>query len=433
MLTRLAHVCIGRGLARRAVAAVPDTFPISPTLTLADVSPHLRKVPEEAMRQKFELPSTASVAEAVKHLINQRITFAVVTDASLHGRVVGMFSERDYLRYAVRADASAFFSGKDATQEPVTRAMTTSERMLSARDETTVFTALAMVQHKIWRHLPILDANERLSSVLDIRDLLLELDGGRSDKVQDDVSAAQPGEHLRSVWHGKCVVDILRTKRRDKIVQGTSLELYLRTRAASHTISSVATIEAAAKQMARERLTFLIVVQEQARSSTPELFVPSPFERNRVVGLINERDFLRFGASHDDGLGAHARTPVSAPCALLVTFPQLSLLLFLPPVRTPCELIPRLPPLPHCAQISTIMTPLEKVEHVSITDTVSTCVDKLFARNVRHLPVIDGEHLFGVVSLRDILLPLLPEKHEATILAGAEHDQSSSIWRDPAA
>lgn len=76
------------------------------------------------------------------------------------------------------------------------------------------------------------------------------------------------------------------------------------------------------------------------------------------------------------------------------------------------------------------MTPLEKVEHVSITDTVSTCVDKLFARNVRHLPVIDGEHLFGVVSLRDILLPLLPEKHEANVLAGAEHGQSSSIWRE---
>ena len=104
---------LGRGLARRA-AAVPDAFPIAPTLTLADVSPRLRKMDDDEMKRKFELPATASVADAVKHLVAQRITFACVV--GLDGRVVGMFSERDYLRYAVRADASAFFSGKDATQ-----------------------------------------------------------------------------------------------------------------------------------------------------------------------------------------------------------------------------------------------------------------------------------------------------------------------------
>jgi CBS domain-containing protein len=292
------------GSLRRGLSSVPEAFPISPTLTIGDVSPRLRHLPEAEMRARFEISSDSTVARAVKHLARERITFACVSDQSQDGRVIGMFSERDYLRYAMRAESSAFFSGMDATMEPVTRAMSAAERMLSVRNDTTVFTALSMVQHKIWRHLPILDEKERLTSILDIRDLLLELDGGRSD--QHPV----PGQHLRSVWHGKCVADILRTKRREKIVEGTSLELYLRTRAASHTIASSATIEGAAKQMARERLTFLVVIEEEGRQDTTRLYVPSPFERNRVVGLVNERDFVRFGAEHDDGLGAYASTPV---------------------------------------------------------------------------------------------------------------------------
>lgn len=76
------------------------------------------------------------------------------------------------------------------------------------------------------------------------------------------------------------------------------------------------------------------------------------------------------------------------------------------------------------------MTALGAVERVSITDSVSACVDTLFARNVRHLPVIDGEHLFGVVSLRDVLRPMLPDARES-VLAGADHGQVSTVWRRP--
>lgn len=297
-----------------AAAAVPATFPISSSLRVSDVSERLRMMDDAEMRGKFELDDSVTVADAVKHLAKHRLTFVCVTDKSQGGRVVGMFSERDYLRYAVRAEASAFFSGKSAAEENITRAMSAAERMLSLRRDTTVYQALSMVQHKIWRHLPVLDDNERLTAILDIRNLLLTLDGGRSDSPAD---AQPPGGHLRSVWHGKSVADILRTKRREKIVEGTSLELYLRTRAATHTIASSATIERAAKQMARERLTFLVIVEEDKGARHSELFVPSPFEKNRVVGLVNERDFVHFGARHDDGLGAHASTPVSARVLLV--------------------------------------------------------------------------------------------------------------------
>ncbi|KAJ1624930.1 hypothetical protein T492DRAFT_1147661 [Pavlovales sp. CCMP2436] len=369
----LRSVCLGgRRLASTAVPHPPSTavphppvpaaFPISASLTIGDVRGRLRQVQDAEMRQKFEIDVTATVADAVLHLAFWRITFACVVDLEQGGRVVGAFTERDYLRYAVRADASSFFSGRDASSEPVTRAMSSAERMLSVRADTTVFASLAMVQQKIWRHVPVLNDSDRLAYVIDIRDLLIQVDGGRSD--QPVGSEAGPGTALRGVWHGKLVADILRAKRQQKIVEGTTLELYLRTRAATHTISNTATIEEAARQMARERLTFLCVY-ERLTSPKTGLSVPSWCEKNRVVGLVNERDFVRFAAEHG-GLAPHASTLVR-----------------------------------------TIMTPLDKVECVSITDTVSTCADVFFSRNVRHLPVIDGEHLFGVLSLRDILRPIL--------------------------
>ena len=53
------------------------------------------------------------------------------------------------------------------------------------------------------------------------------------------------------------------------------------------------------------------------------------------------------------------------------------------------------------------MTPLEGVLHVSINASVGDIVDLFFAHNMRHLPVIDRGRLLGIISARDLLLPLL--------------------------
>jgi len=116
--------------------------------------------------------------------------------------------------YAVRADASSFFMGRYANVEPVASAMSSAGRMLSVRTDTTVFASLAMVQSKIWRHVPVLSETDRLKQVIDIRDLLLVLDGGRTD--QPAGGEVGPGTALRGVWHGKVVADILRAKRQQK-------------------------------------------------------------------------------------------------------------------------------------------------------------------------------------------------------------------------
>lgn len=404
-------------------------MPIPETLTVADMAPRLRPMPREEMMRRFTIDSNASVADSIKHLAKERITFACVIDEAEGGRVIGAMSERDALKYAVRASSSAFFSGRDASLEGVTKAMSSAERMLSVTPATPVWQALAMIQHKIWRHVAVLDQDERLQSILDIRDLLLELDGGRSDDTR-------PGTHLRSVWHGQRVADVLRTKRRDKVVEGTTLELYLRTRGAAHTIHATESLSRACKQLARERLTFLVVLEDvdgaHAEDSADAILKrPSPYERNRVVGLVNERDFVQFAAQHDGVVGDKMETTeVRAP---LPHCRRASALARARDGRTACVHGCSCPRAPRSArgpaQVSALMTPLDQVTCVSLTDHVSAAVDVLFSKNVRHVPVIDQGHLFGVISLRDVLRPLLPEKAPGSVLGGAEHGLSSSVWR----
>ena len=53
------------------------------------------------------------------------------------------------------------------------------------------------------------------------------------------------------------------------------------------------------------------------------------------------------------------------------------------------------------------MTPLAEVISVSLSAPVSQVVDVFFNHNVRHVPVIDGETLSGVLSWRDLLRALM--------------------------
>lgn len=257
--------------------------------------------------------------------------------------------------------------------------------MLYLTPSTPVASALAMIQHKIYRHLPLMDGSDKLISMVDIRDLLLAAGGERSDQPA--------GEHVRSLWTNKLVWDVLASKRREKIVQGTSLELYLRTRANRHTIEGDATIEAACQQMARENLTFLVVLETPDGHADP-FRRASPLGRNKVIGLVNERNFLVYGATRDVGLHHVATEPVrrrahGGGCA---------------GGEAHASLLSR-----RCIQVKSITTPLMDVVAISPSSPVSKAVDIFFEKNVRHLPVISpDEHLYGVISLRDVLRPILP-------------------------
>jgi len=290
----------------------------------------------------------------------------MVLDEHEANRVTGMLTERDYLRFALHADALGFFGGSDPRQAPVSKIMTPFEKMTSLKPDATVKRALQTVQHRIFRHLPIVDDDKQLLSIIDIRDLILLADGGRTDDER-----REPPGGLRSVWDGKKAFDVLGAKRKHRLShtdKKQTLADYLLESANRHEISGSASIAAAAKQMDRENLTFLIVVEGPVPASTDEVTKRPPAS---VIGLVNERDFTRYSL-HDEGTagGDMLRTANSQ-------------------------------------EVSTIMTPLKDVVHVSLSDSVSKCLDILFSHNVRHLPVIDGAHLSGIISLRDILRPIL--------------------------
>jgi len=214
---------------------------------------------------------------------------------------------------------------------------------------------------------------------VDIRDLILLADGGRTD-VPPTRNAP---DALRSVWHGKKAYDVLGAKRQLSLAsslggeqeQKRTLASYLASAAGRHTVRGRASIEHAARQMSRERLTFLIVIDGK---EVPSSAAPTADASPLVLGLVNERDFLRYSVTQKDASTASGMLHSSAAAT----------------------------------EVQTIMTPLSEVVHVSLADSVSKCVDTFFERNLRHLPVIDGAHLSGILSLRDILRPIIDALEE---------------------
>jgi CBS domain-containing protein len=53
------------------------------------------------------------------------------------------------------------------------------------------------------------------------------------------------------------------------------------------------------------------------------------------------------------------------------------------------------------AHVSDIMT--SKVIHIEASEQLEACMTLMLERNIRHLPVYDGETLLGLISVRDVL------------------------------
>jgi CBS domain-containing protein len=91
-------------------------------------------------------------------------------------------------------------------------------------------------------------------------------------------------------------------------------------------------------------------------------------EEGKIVGIFSERDYARYAASRE------------------------SLLLDEP--------------------VGNFMT--RSVYYVSPQQTVEECMALMTAKHIRHLPVLEGDQLVGVISIGDVVKQLLEEK-EITI------------------
>ncbi|MGB8769784.1 MAG: CBS domain-containing protein [Candidatus Korobacteraceae bacterium] len=123
----------------------------------------------------------ATVEDAISTMLEKQVGAVAVIDE--HGRVAGMFTERDVL-------AKFALSGRDPKHTPVHELMSPMVEM--ATEETTPSEALQVMLERHYRHMPIVDDHGRVLGICSIRnilearvdDLLAELDANHAAGAQ---------------------------------------------------------------------------------------------------------------------------------------------------------------------------------------------------------------------------------------------------------
>jgi len=119
----------------------------------------LRRVLESKGDQIFSIGPDASVFDALDEMSERGVGALIVLE---DGKVIGIFSERDYARKIILV-------GKSSHETPVRDIMTA--RVVCARADLTLEECLALMTDKRIRHLPVMDG-EDLVGVVSIGDLV---------------------------------------------------------------------------------------------------------------------------------------------------------------------------------------------------------------------------------------------------------------------
>jgi CBS domain-containing protein len=82
----------------------------------------------------------------------------------------------------------------------------------------------------------------------------------------------------------------------------------------------------------------------------------------------------------------------------------------------------------HALQVSALMT--KTVITCSPSDDVAKIASTMLSRNIRHLPVEDGNRLVGMVSIRDVLNVRLTELQRETAVLRTLANQTDRVPQD---
>jgi len=119
----------------------------------------LRRVLEAKGHDVYSTTPDTTVFDALREMADRDVGALIVLEG---GRVVGIFSERDYARKIILV-------GKSSRETPVSDVMTS--RVVYARPDLTLEECLALMTDKRIRHLPVMKDDE-VVGVVSIGDLV---------------------------------------------------------------------------------------------------------------------------------------------------------------------------------------------------------------------------------------------------------------------
>jgi CBS domain-containing protein len=137
---------------------------------------------QKSSPETFTIEAKSSVYEALCILAERRIGALVVVEG---GRVVGIFSERDYARKTI-------LIGKTSRETAVEEIM--GAPAVTVGPETTVAECMALMTRRYLRHLPVLEGDRLvgLVSIGDVVKALLADQEGRLGAIEAYISGAYP-------------------------------------------------------------------------------------------------------------------------------------------------------------------------------------------------------------------------------------------------
>jgi CBS domain-containing protein len=138
---------------------------------------------KKKQKETWSVLPKSTVFDALSLLKEKEIGALMVIDEK--GRVVGIFSERDYARKVI-------LRGKYSRETAVDEIMTSANKMYTVNPDTPIDDCMALITEKHIRHVPVFD-KDKFVGIISIGDIVKSIIAEREDVI----------EHLKNYIAGK--------------------------------------------------------------------------------------------------------------------------------------------------------------------------------------------------------------------------------------